>query len=428
MSESGPHDILAFVAHEPERLADGTVLVADQLVRDGLPSIDCPAAPLIAGELARRGVPARRGSLHLGPAGRSAGRPPSALAAVLAGTSGRVGLGVAAADPVVQRIARTVLAGYLAVADRPRRVLLAAPRSFCAGVERAIEVVERLLDQRGGPVHVRKQIVHNTHVVADLEARGAVFVDELDAVPDGAVVVFSAHGVSPAVRDEAARRGLEVIDATCPLVTKVHAEARRFADRGDTVILIGHEGHEEVEGTLGEAPERTVLVQTAEDAETVWVADPTRVSYLTQTTLAMDETAGVVDALRARFPALRSAPSDDICYATTNRQHALSAIADEADLVLVVGSENSSNSKRLVELASRQGTDGHLIDDATGIRPEWLAGVRVVGLTAGASAPPRLVEDVIGALAGLGPVTAAEREITRETIHFTVPSSVRRAN
>jgi 4-hydroxy-3-methylbut-2-enyl diphosphate reductase len=208
----------------------------------------------------------------------------------------------------------------------------------------------------------------------------------------------------------------------------VHAEARRFADRGDTVILIGHEGHEEVEGTLGEAPERTVLVQTPEDAETVWVADPTRVSYLTQTTLAMDETAGVVDALRARFPALRSAPSDDICYATTNRQHALSAIADEADLVLVVGSENSSNSKRLVELASRQGTDGHLIDDATGIRPEWLAGVRVVGLTAGASAPPRLVEDVIGALAGLGPVTAAEREITRETIHFTVPSSVRRAN
>jgi 4-hydroxy-3-methylbut-2-enyl diphosphate reductase len=229
------------------------------------------------------------------------------------------------------------------------------------------------------------------------------------------------------VRAEASRRGLEVIDATCPLVTKVHAEARRFADRGDTVILIGHEGHEEVEGTLGEAPERTVLVQTAEDARAVRVADPDRVSYLTQTTLAVDETAEVVDALRARFPALHNAPSDDICYATTNRQLALSAIADEADLVLVVGSLNSSNSRRLVELASRQGTDGHLIDDASDIRPEWLAGVRVIGLTAGASAPPKLVEDVIGTLAGLGPVAAVEREITRETIHFTLPSALRKA-
>jgi 4-hydroxy-3-methylbut-2-enyl diphosphate reductase len=289
-------------------------------------------------------------------------------------------------------------------------------------VERAIEVVERLLDQRGGPVHVRKQIVHNLHVVRDLEARGAVFVDDLDAVPDGAVVVFSAHGVSPAVRTEAARRGLDVVDATCPLVTKVHAEARRFAERGDTVLLIGHEDHEEVEGTLGEAPERTVLVQTPEDARTVQVADPGRVSYLTQTTLAVDETAEVVAALRDRFPELRAAPSDDICYATTNRQLALATIAEEAELVLVVGSVNSSNSRRLVELADRQGTPSHLIDDASGIRPEWLAGMRVIGLTAGASAPPRLVQGVIEALAGLGPVTAAERELTRETIHFTVPS------
>jgi 4-hydroxy-3-methylbut-2-enyl diphosphate reductase len=426
MSDSGPHDILAFAAHDARVLADRAVVVADELLRPGLPPIPCPAAPLLAGELDRRGVPSVRGPLRLGPPDR-AGGPASALAAVLSGTSGRVGLGVAAAEPDTQRIARSVLAGYLVVADRPRRVLLAAPRSFCAGVERAIDVVTALLDQRGGPVYVRKQIVHNTHVVAELEARGAVFVDELDAVPDGAVVVFSAHGVSPAVRGVAAQRGLDVVDATCPLVTKVHAEARRFADRGDTVLLIGHEGHEEVDGTLGEAPERTVLVQTVRDAATVPVPDPRRVSYLTQTTLAVDETADVVAALRARFPELRAAPSDDICYATTNRQHALAAIAAEADLVLVVGSANSSNSVRLVELAGRQGTEGHLIDDATGIRPEWLAGVRAIGLTAGASAPPRLVDDVVETLGGLGPVSAVEREITQETIHFTLPSSVRDA-
>jgi 4-hydroxy-3-methylbut-2-enyl diphosphate reductase len=420
------HDILAFVAHEPERLADRTVVVADELLRPGLPPISCPAAPLVAGELERRGLAVARGPLRIGPMGRSAG-PASALAAVVSGTSGRVGLGIAAADPADQQVARSVLAGWLAVADRPRRVLLAAPRSFCAGVERAIDVVAQLLVRRGGPVYVRKQIVHNTHVVADLQARGAVFVDELDAVPDGAVVVFSAHGVSPAVRVEAERRGLEVIDATCPLVTKVHAEARRFAERGDTVLLIGHAGHEEVEGTLGEAPDRTVLVETAEDAATVPVTDPDRVAYLTQTTLAVEETADVVTALRARFPRLRSAPSDDICYATTNRQRALAAITDESDVVLVVGSVNSSNSRRLVELAARQGTPGYLVDDASGIRPEWLAGTRVVGLTAGASAPPGLVDEVVGALSGLGPVAATEREVTRETVHFTPPAALRRA-
>lgn len=251
-----------------------------------------------------------------------------------------------------------------------------------------------------------------------------MFVDELAGVPDGATVVFSAHGVSPAVHEEAASRGLDVIDATCPLVTKVHAEARRFAARGDTVVLIGHEGHEEVEGTLGEAPEHTVLVQNAEEARALTVRDPARVSYLTQTTLAVDETAEVVEALRQRFPALRGPGSDDICYATTNRQHALSAIAEEADLVLVVGSANSSNSARLVELARRNGTPAHLIDDAGDIRPGWLAGAGTVGLTAGASAPPRLVEDVIAALGGLGPVTVAEREITRETVHFALPVTV----
>ncbi len=315
-------------------------------------------------------------------------------------------------------------------------VLLAAPRSFCAGVERAIEVVERLLDQRGGPIYVRKQIVHNTHVVADLQARGVVFVDELDAVPDGATTVFSAHGVSPAVRGQAADRGLEVIDATCPLVTKVHAEARRFAARGNTVILIGHAGHEEVEGTLGEAPGRTILVQSASEVAELEVADPGRVSYLTQTTLAVDETTEVIEALRARFPALRGPGSNDICYATTNRQDALTAIAAESDLVLVIGSANSSNSVRLVELARRHGTPSYLIDDAGDIRPEWLDGVHVIGLTAGASAPPQLVDAVITALeqlnqiadsAGGDRITVVERETTRETVHFTLPAAVRRA-
>ncbi len=317
----------------------------------------------------------------------------------------------------------------------PRTILLAAPRSFCAGVERAIAVVEQLLAQRGGPIYVRKQIVHNVHVVADLQARGAVFVDELDVVPEGATVVFSAHGVSPAVRSEANDRGLETIDATCPLVTKVHAEARRFAARGDTVILIGHSGHEEVEGTLGEAPDRTVLVQTASEVAELAVPDPSRVSYLTQTTLAVDETAEILDALRVRFPALRGPASDDICYATTNRQDALKAIAEESDLIIVVGSTNSSNSLRLVELAHRHHTPSYLIDDPSDIHPEWLEAVRVVGLTAGASAPPRLVEAVIAALSGCswgagsaggGPVTVTERETTRETVHFTVPSTLSR--
>jgi 4-hydroxy-3-methylbut-2-en-1-yl diphosphate reductase len=306
-------------------------------------------------------------------------------------------------------------------------VLLASPRSFCAGVERAIAVVEQLLEARGGPIYVRKQIVHNTHVVADLEARGAVFVEELDAVPDGGTVVFSAHGVSPAVRAEAASRGLETIDATCPLVTKVHAEARRFAARGDTVILIGHAGHEEIEGTLGEAPEQTILVQNVAEVAELTMADPARLSYLTQTTLAVDETTEIIAALRARFPALRGPASDDICYATTNRQRALQAIADESDLVLVVGSPNSSNSLRLVELAQRHGIPSYLIDDPGDIRPEWLDRVKVVGVTAGASAPPRLVDAVIAALAQFGPVSVIEHEITREAIRFTLPSTMRRS-
>ncbi|RAS71277.1 4-hydroxy-3-methylbut-2-enyl diphosphate reductase [Lentzea atacamensis] len=307
----------------------------------------------------------------------------------------------------------------------PRSVLLASPRSFCAGVERAIEIVERLLDQRGGPIYVRKQIVHNVHVVRSLEARGAVFVDELSEVPVGATVVFSAHGVSPAVRSEAVSRSLDVLDATCPLVTKVHSEARRFAERGDTIILIGHSGHEEVEGTLGEAPDQTVLVETVEDVEALDISGP--VSYLTQTTLAVDETADVIEALHRKFPQLRGPGSDDICYATTNRQVAIRDVATQSDLVLVVGSKNSSNSVRMVELAARGGTPAHLIDDASEIDPAWLAGVSTVGLSAGASAPPELVDEVVSALRSLGSVTVATHTTATETISFTLPLAVRRA-
>jgi 4-hydroxy-3-methylbut-2-en-1-yl diphosphate reductase len=307
-----------------------------------------------------------------------------------------------------------------------RTVLLASPRSFCAGVERAIDAVERLLAERDGPVYVRKQIVHNSHVVADLESRGAVFVDELDAVPEGAPVVFSAHGVAPQVWREAAGRGLEVTDATCPLVAKVHAEARRFAQQRDTVVLIGHAGHEETEGTMGEAPDRMVLVESLADVSALEPADPSRVSYLTQTTLAVDETTEIIQALRARFPLARGPATDDICYATTNRQEALAAIADESDLVLVVGSPNSSNSLRLVELARRHNTPAHLIGDAGDVREEWLGPrTRVIGLTAGASAPPALVDEVITVLRRHGTVVVEERVTAEETLQFLPPPSVR---
>ncbi|MGH3760571.1 4-hydroxy-3-methylbut-2-enyl diphosphate reductase [Actinophytocola sp.] len=405
-------------------LSPGSVLVADRLLRHGQPPIRCPAAESVLGDLRRRGVTSVGGPLRV----FDDPDHPVSFASVLPGTGGQVGLGLSAPadDPAGQAVAATTLATWLAVA-RPRKVLLASPRSFCAGVERAIEIVRLLLDQRRGPIYVRKQIVHNAHVVADLEAAGAVFVDELDTVPDGATVVFSAHGVSPAVRADAERRGMRVVDATCPLVAKVHAEARRHARRGDTVVLIGHAGHEEIEGTLGEAPERTVLVETVDDVHDLVVEDPARVAYLTQTTLAMDETTEVVEALRTRFPGLRGPASDDICYATTNRQNALKAIADEADLVLVVGSANSSNSRRLVELAHRRGTTAALIDDVGDLRPEWLVDVGVIALTAGASAPSHLVEAVIAALGGLGPVTATEHEIGRETVHFTLPTTVRRS-
>jgi 4-hydroxy-3-methylbut-2-enyl diphosphate reductase len=306
----------------------------------------------------------------------------------------------------------------------PRTVLLAEPRSFCAGVERAIDIVELALQRYSRPVYVRRQIVHNAHVVRDLERQGAVFVDELDQVPDGTTVVFSAHGVAPAVREEAARRDLNVIDATCPLVAKVHNEARRFAGRGDSVLLIGHGGHDETEGTLGEVPGRITLLESPEDAERVQVPDPEKVAFLMQTTLAVDDAAETVAVLRRRFPLVESSPTDDICYATTNRQQAVRAIADDSDVVLVLGSPNSSNSLRLVEVAQRCGTPAHLIDDASEILPEWLDGVRTVGITAGASAPPHLVDEVIGMLRALGPVEVADRQVTRETVKFTLPKGV----
>jgi 4-hydroxy-3-methylbut-2-en-1-yl diphosphate reductase len=307
----------------------------------------------------------------------------------------------------------------------PREVVLGSPRASCAGVVRAVEIVERVLEECGAPVYVRKQIVHNAHVVAELESRGAVFVEEIDEVPPGATVVFSAHGVSPAVRAAAAERGLEVIDATCPLVSKVHAEARRFAQAGLDIVLVGHDGHEEVEGTFGEAPERTHVIASAHEIDDLPVRDPERVAYLTQTTLAIDETAEVVDALRERFPALVGPGSSDICYATQNRQDAVRALAADCDVVLVVGSGNSSNSRRLVEVAERAGRPAALVGDGTDIDPRLLIGAARVGLTAGASAPEALVDGVVSALDGLGGVSVTERTVAREDVHFKLPPQVR---
>jgi 4-hydroxy-3-methylbut-2-en-1-yl diphosphate reductase len=306
----------------------------------------------------------------------------------------------------------------------PRQILLAEPRSFCAGVERAINIVELALQRYPRPVYVRRQIVHNARVVADLQQQGAVFVDELDQVPDGTTVVFSAHGVAPAVREEATKRGLNVIDATCPLVAKVHTEARRFVGRGDTVLLIGHAGHDETEGTLGEAPGRIKLVQSPAEAERVAADDPGRISFLMQTTLAVDDAAETVKVLRRRFPLIESSATDDICYATTNRQQAVQAIAAECDTIIVLGSSNSSNSLRLVEVAERCGVSAHLVDDATEILPEWLEGAGKIGITAGASAPPHLVDEVIGTLRALGPVDVVERAVTHEDVTFTLPKGV----
>ena len=436
-------------------LRPGDLVVASE-VTDGHTVIPCASASLLAGELRRAGLRVRVGRVltvdhlvrgaereRLAATGvlvadmesavlaRAADGRPLAVVRAVSDTPdrplvspGALGGGLAALRSL--RAAGPALARW-AAAVGDRQVLLAGPRSFCAGVERAIEIVERALDQQGPPVYVRKQIVHNSHVVAGLEERGAIFVDELSEVPDGAPVVFSAHGVSPAVRAEADRRGLTTVDATCPLVAKVHAEARRFASDGYLVALIGHEGHEEVEGTLGEAPDSVALVQTAADVSALQPPDPGKVAYLMQTTLAADEAADIADALRERFPAARAPGSDDICYATTNRQRAARAVAADSDLVLVAGSANSSNSVRLVETAQRAGTTAYLIDGPSDIELSWLAGVSTIGLTAGASAPPAVVQDIITALGGLGTVEVSERVITTENIRFSLPKEVRQS-
>jgi 4-hydroxy-3-methylbut-2-enyl diphosphate reductase len=307
----------------------------------------------------------------------------------------------------------------------PRRVLLAAPRGYCAGVDRAVDIVEVALETYGTPVYVRKQIVHNLHVVRRLEAKGAIFVDELDAVPEGSIVVFSAHGVAPEVHAQARARQLKVIDATCPLVTKVHQEARKFAGKGYDIVLIGHEGHEEVIGTMGEAPRAIHLVGDEQEAAAVEIADPSKVAYLTQTTLSVDETQGVIGALRDRFPVLAGPRSDDICYATQNRQSAVKELADECQLILVIGAENSSNSKRLVEVARSLGCASHLIPEASAIEEAWFEGVDTVGVTSGASAPEWLVDDLIEALRQRGASEVREVQVVPEDVHFSLPRGLR---
>jgi 4-hydroxy-3-methylbut-2-enyl diphosphate reductase len=309
----------------------------------------------------------------------------------------------------------------------PEKLLLAAPRGYCAGVDRAVQTVERALELYGAPVYVRKEIVHNKFVVEQLRERGAVFVESEAEVPEGATVVFSAHGVSPAVHAGARERKLETIDATCPLVTKVHVEAKKFAADGYTIVLIGHAGHEEVEGTMGEAPESIVLVESEEDVDRLDVPDPGRIAYISQTTLSVDETRSIINRLRQRFPAIVGPRTDDICYATTNRQAAVKQLAVQCDLVLVIGSRNSSNSNRLVEVAREHGADSHLIDNETEVREEWLAGKRVVGITSGASAPESLVQRLVESFRVRGTTDVQELEVVQENIRFMLPKVIRQA-
>ncbi|HEX7740216.1 MAG TPA: 4-hydroxy-3-methylbut-2-enyl diphosphate reductase [Marmoricola sp.] len=311
--------------------------------------------------------------------------------------------------------------------DADRAVRLAAPRGYCAGVDRAVITVEKALDLYGAPVYVRKQIVHNKHVVANLESRGAIFVEELDEVPEGQTVVFSAHGVSPVVHEQAAARGLKTIDATCPLVTKVHHEAKRFAGEDYDILLIGHAGHEEVEGTSGEAPDHIQLVQGPDDVANIVVRDPDKVSWLSQTTLSVDETLETVAAIRKRFPNLVDPPSDDICYATQNRQLAIKEISADADLVIVVGSSNSSNSVRLAEVALEAGAKAaHRVDDASEIETAWLEGVSTVSVTSGASVPDDLVDGVLHFLAEHGYPDAHAVHSAEESLIFALPPELRR--
>ena len=436
-----------------DNLQVGDIVVASQ-VTDGTTTVVCASAPLLAGELRRAGLRVHTGPIatvdrllrrgeHANLAATGAIAVDMESAPLLAGAAGAPAVVIRAISdtpghPVLSpgivsggiaalrslRQAAPALARW-AAAVGPRQVLLASPRSFCAGVERAIDIVELALEQHGAPVYVRKQIVHNATVVADLEQAGAIFVDELSEVPDGANVVFSAHGVSPEVRAEAERRRLATVDATCPLVAKVHAEARRFASDGYLVALIGHAGHEEVEGTLGEAPAAMALVENVADVGRLQPADPGKVAYLMQTTLAADEAASIVSAITDRFPSATGPGSDDICYATTNRQRAVRAIASESDLVLVAGSANSSNSQRLVETAERAGTRAYLVDRAEDIQLDWLAGAQTIGIAAGASAPPAIVGQIVAALSGLGEVRTKDVVVATESVQFGLPKELR---
>jgi 4-hydroxy-3-methylbut-2-en-1-yl diphosphate reductase len=429
----------------------GDVVVATE-VRDGESTVVCPSAPLLGSALRRLGL-----TVHCGPlmSSRTLATGPDrgglsetgAIAvdmesAWLAPTDGspfavvraisdtvgsslvRPGM-VAEGWAALRALSRAVPAlDAWAAALGPREVRVASPRSFCAGVERAIDIVARALDRYGAPVYVRRQIVHNAHVVRDLEQRGAVFVDEVADAPPGSTLVFAAHGVAPLVREQATAGGHSVIDATCPLVTKVHAEVRRYAARDTTIFLIGHADHEEVVGTVGEAPQDVVVVPSPAAASVVAARDPSRVAYVTQTTLATDEAEQIIEVLRSRFPELRGPDRDDICYATTNRQQAVREIARECDLVLVVGSANSSNSLRLVEVAQREGAFARLVEDAGDLQLTELSAVSRIGVTAGASAPPHLVDELIAALGGLGPLTVHESAGVAENLQFTLPREV----
>jgi 4-hydroxy-3-methylbut-2-enyl diphosphate reductase len=429
----------------------GDLVVADTICHDGV-RVPSYAAPLLAGALRRHGVRVHVGTVvttgrlvdTVGERARLAATGAIAVdneSALLAGAHGRTAVLRAVVDTptrplhgvdtlgggvralaALRRITPVVDAWAAATGDR--EVLLAGPRSFCAGVERAIQIVEQALERFGAPVYVRRQIVHNRHVVEDLESRGAIFVKEVDEVPEGAVLVLAAHGVAPEVRAQAARRRLRVIDGTCPLVAKVHQEVRRYAGDDRTVFLIGHHEHEEVVGTYGEAPDHVVIIADPEEAARVEVADPDKVSCVMQTTLAVDEAAQTAGVLRARFPVLSMPRTDDICYATTNRQRAVREIARRSDLVIVIGSQNSSNSQRLAEVAESCGTPARLVDDAEAVELAWLSGARRIGITAGASAPPVLVDELVRALSGLGRVDVREHETVTEEVSFALPKEV----
>jgi 4-hydroxy-3-methylbut-2-en-1-yl diphosphate reductase len=453
-SPNGPLLIAGVAGALTDDLRPGEIVVATELLGGPDGAIPVPSAPLLASALRRLGLTVHCGPILTVPGvlhGAAARREAAARTGAIAVDTESAYLAGSAAHPVAAvrsivdtpgapllrpgtihrglgalrslRRAAPAIRDWLA-ATGDRTVVLAAPRSFCAGVDRAIEIVERALDRYGAPVYVRRQVVHNAHVVRQLEERGAVFVEEVEQVPPGALVVLAAHGVAPSVRAAAAARELTVVDATCPLVSKVHSEVRRHSGRGQTVFLIGHADHEEVVGTVGEAPEHVVVVEDAAAAATVVAADPGRVAYAMQTTLAVDEAEQVAGVLRERFPTLTAPRRDDICYATTNRQAALREVAARTDLVLVVGSTNSSNSLRLVEVAERAGTPARLVDDAGEVELGWLAGKARIGVTAGASAPPHLVDDLVRALGGLGEVDRREAVLVEEDVRFALPREV----